>query len=76
LRDRLAPLIAIPIPRTAKRERLPEHPGSLELDLSAAEMKEIDPSSGGASFRRRRRRNGIFWAAFSQRGEGVGLNGS
>jgi 2,5-diketo-D-gluconate reductase B len=32
----------IPIPRTSKRERLAENLGSLELDLSAAEVAEID----------------------------------
>lgn len=32
----------IPIPRTSKRERLPENLGSLEFTLSAAEMAEID----------------------------------
>jgi 2,5-diketo-D-gluconate reductase B len=32
----------IPIPRTSKRERLAENLGSVELNLSAAEMSEID----------------------------------
>jgi 2,5-diketo-D-gluconate reductase B len=32
----------IPIPRTSKRERLAENLGSLDLDLSVAEMVELD----------------------------------